>query len=246
MPHRIRAPKVLAQAEREALRTELLERAHAWQPEAKQVPWPVITVSREYGALGAMVGKRVADRLGFKVWDRELLDAIARETGTTERRIEEIDERDQTPFDETLNDWLLGSRNTQGHYLVMLRSIVQGIARKGSAVIVGRGANFVLGEALLRVRVIAPFEVRVAGIAMRRQIPEKDARREVQRVEHERDAFVRRHFQQDVAHPRHYDLVVNTGRLSVELAGRIIADAYQMRFGDPTRPEQRPRATASY
>jgi len=81
------------------------------------------------------------------------------------------------------------------------------------------------------VRVIAPLEVRVARVAQRDDLSEADARAKVTRIDDERVAFNRQHYNADIRDPNNYDLVVNAGTLSVEGAAAQTAAAFQFRFG---------------
>ncbi|MBC7172338.1 MAG: cytidylate kinase-like family protein, partial [Polyangiaceae bacterium] len=236
MPHRIRAQNALSQVEREALRTELLERAHAFHPAPRRARRPVITVSREHGALGSAFAEELAKKLGFRLWDRELPAAIGRAGGIPDPVIRQLDEHPHSRFDETLIDWALGSGLSQTHYFSVLRDVIRSIAHEGSAVIVGRGAGFILPpESTLRVRVVAPYETRVDRIALRRGIPDRDAQREAKRIDHLRGAFTRRLASCDPSDVTLHDLVINTERLPVDVAAEIVAYAYRARFGVSAR-----------
>ncbi len=235
MTSRYRSEGVLAQVERAALRTELLERAHAWTPRPKRAALPVVTIAREHGALGSLAD-RVGAELGFRVWNREILEAIARASGTRGDRLESNDEHPHNALDETLTDWIFGPDRSQTHYLSVLRDVARSIVHEGSAVIVGRGANFLVPEdSALRVRVVAPIGARVAAIAAQKGMRERDALREVRHVDHDRTEFVRRAFRKDARDPTEYDLVVNTGTMPVEIAARVVVDCYRDRFGDAYR-----------
>lgn len=105
------------------------------------------------------------------------------------------------------------------------------IARHGRAVIVGRGAQFILRpERTLRVRAFAPPEVRIARIAERDRISRDEARAVVLRHDAERNAFCRQHFNADPSDPHHYDLLLNTGTLSVETCADGVVGAFRARF----------------
>jgi len=100
-----------------------------------------------------------------------------------------------------------------GIYLEHLMNVVGVIAKHGHAVIVGRGANFIIppGECL-SVRVVAPLELRVRNIAQVYEVPVETARRRVLHRESRRAAFVKQSFHTDVANPDIYDLLVNTAK----------------------------------
>lgn len=195
----------------------------------------MITLAREHGALGSLAEK-IAEQLGFKLWNRELLEAIATEIGIDDARLADNDERAHSRLDETLTDWILGADRSQTHYFATLRGIVRAIAREGSAIIVCRGANFILPpDKTLRVRVVAPLEARAAAIAAQKNISLREARHEARQVDHDREAFIRRSFRKNARDPTEYDVVVNTGSMPAEVVARVVADCYRDRFGDPRR-----------
>jgi cytidylate kinase len=106
------------------------------------------------------------------------------------------------------------------------------LARHGRGVIVGRGAHFLLDpKTTLRVRVIAPLEVRVARIAARDGLRDDEARAKILRIDGERVAFNRQHYGADIADPAHYDLVVNAGTLGLEGAAAGVIWTFRSRFG---------------
>ena len=107
-----------------------------------------------------------------------------------------------------------------------LVKVVQIIADRGNAVIVGRGANFILPyENRFAVRIIAPSEIRVANIMRAFGAKDENARQRVTRREARRRAFIRQAFNKDIRNPSHYDMTLNTGRLSVAAAAKAIVAA---------------------
>ena len=105
--------------------------------------------------------------------------------------------------------------------------------RRCSAIVIGRGSQFILPEdSALRVRVVCPYEQRVSGYAEREKLSRQEAEQQVRHVERERQAFHRRYYQQEVGDPTHYDLVVNTGVLSVEACAGVVVAAYRAKFGE--------------
>jgi cytidylate kinase len=104
--------------------------------------------------------------------------------------------------------------------------VIGAIGRHGKAIIVGRGANFVLPpENRFRVRIIAPLELRVNRVAETYGVSKKEAKRHVLRTESDRRAFVRKYFHSDIGDPANYDVIFNTGTLSVESAAAAICSA---------------------
>ncbi|HEY7372315.1 MAG TPA: cytidylate kinase-like family protein [Polyangia bacterium] len=199
------------------------------------VPRPTICVSRQYGARGAATGRLVAERLGFRFYSDELINDIAEQAHVRQQVVESLDERVQDGIAEWVAGLIKRGVFAPTDYLRNLSNVVLTLARHGRGVIVGRGAHFLLdGKITLRVRVIAPLELRVARIVGRDGLSEADARAKVLRIDGERVAFNRQHYDADIGDPNHYDLVVNAGTLGVEGAAAQTVDAFRLRFGAAT------------
>ena len=193
---------------------------------------PTICISRQYGARGAAMGRLVAERLGFRFYSDELINDIADKAHVRQQVVQSLDERVQDGIAEWVAGLIKRGVFAPSDYLRNLSNVVLTLARHGKGVIVGRGAHFLLdGKTTLRVRVIAPLEERVARIAKRDGLSEADARDKVLRIDGERVAFNRQHYNADIGDPDHYDLVVNAGTLGVEGAGAQVVGAFQLRFG---------------
>ena len=120
--------------------------------------WPVITISREFGASGRSLAKELGRRIGFKVWDRELLSAISKEAGADERFLASLDERRRKLIDDALYGSFMGSKHSNTHYFRSLMQVVHTIGAHGKSIIVGRGSNYIVDSAAaLRVRVVLPI-----------------------------------------------------------------------------------------
>jgi cytidylate kinase len=118
-------------------------------------------------------------------------------------------------------------------YFRELARVVHTIASHGGAVIIGRGVAFMLDPAsALRVRTVCPVDLRARGIAERSGVTEAQARAEIESIDADRRAFVRDHYGRDTDDPAAYDLLVNTGTMSLEQCAELVACAYRARFGD--------------
>ena len=197
----------------------------AEHPEATE-PRPVITVSRERGSGGTIVADHVAGRLGYTLLHRDVIDRISQSTGTRRQIIESLDERVKPQVTIWFESMLNLNYVDSSDYVRNLLETITSIARLGGVVVVGRGANFMipLHEAL-HVRIVAPRELRVQRVMETTGKARREAEREVDEVDHERREFVRHLAGRDIDDPRAYDLVVNTGELSIEAATGLVVDA---------------------
>jgi hypothetical protein len=232
----------------ESLVTEQVRRWELEQQQQKREPrqrperWPLITVSREFGAQGAAVGRAVAEGLGFDFWDKELVEAIAAQSRIRLTFLESLDEHARHRIEDLVSYLLLNMHGTGRDYLRQLSRVVHTLNQHGAAVVVGRGAEFILESAgALRVRVVCPFEERARGYARRNGLDPKAAERVVRDAEEDRRRFIRMHYERDLGDPSDYDLVLNTGTLSVANAAQLVTAAYRLRYGPlPERHEPMP------
>jgi cytidylate kinase len=104
--------------------------------------------------------------------------------------------------------------------------VIGAIGEHGRAIIVGRGANFVIPpENRFRLRIVAPQNVRIANVAQAFDVTAEDAKRRIIRTESDRRAFIRKYFNADIADPINYDLVINTGTLEIDKAVEAVIAA---------------------
>ncbi|MBW2523462.1 MAG: cytidylate kinase-like family protein [Deltaproteobacteria bacterium] len=199
---------------------------------AQEEHWPVITISREFGSLGAHVGQLAAEQLDFTFWDQELVTTIAAQTGAQETLLASLDERTRTKVDEFVANIVVGAGGTAAEYVREVARVVRTLDRQGGAVVVGRGAQFILGpQRALRVRVVCPRQLRVKGYGEREGLSAREAERTVDDLERQRHEFIRRHYQQDIADPSNYDVAISTGALSHDAAAHIVVASYRAKFG---------------
>ena len=207
------------------------EQIHRWQilrreQKDEKAAVSTVTISRDPGSGGSIIANRLAEKLGFDVFHREVLHQMAQSADVSEQLLDTLDEKGLS----TLEDWissLVWERHLwPDEYLHHLMKVVNTINEHGRAVIIGRGANFILpADRQFRVRITASQKVRIGHVARDYNISEDEARRRIIRTESDRKAFVRKYFNADIADPTHYDLVINTGTLSVDNAVAVISAA---------------------
>ena len=190
---------------------------------------PVITVSREPGSGGRVLAKMLADRHKMDLFHQELLHELAASAKVSRVFLHTLDEKGLT----LLEDWIASLVHRRhlwpDQYQQHLMKVVGTIGKHGNAVVVGRGANFILPpEGRLRVRVICPLEVRIENLVKQYGVTTADAKRRIIRTENERQAFIRKYFNADISDPIHYDLMVNTGTLHLDRAAETVTCAAGM------------------
>jgi len=203
---------------------------------------PVITIAREFGAGGSRVAAMLAQRLSAEVIDRQLIAEVAVRLGLTDDAVAAQDEHVQTivdrlvrlfvPFGEAYGaggDPLYGAPLADPEQAVrqLTEEVIRESARQDNSIIVGRGGAFVLAEwpGVLHIFVRSAEAVRVREVMSRLELPEEGARRHLHQVDADRAAFMHRHYGADWRDPRHYDLVIDTGRLGLQRAAETVLAA---------------------
>jgi cytidylate kinase len=195
----------------------------------RQGPW--VTVSRQLGAGGSEIARGLAERLGWQVFDHEIIRLIAAETDSREQILRRLDERSWNQFRDYITQMLIGSPGRSGYVLEMTR-VMWGLAREGNAILLGRGANWFLNPRYgLRLRVIASREYREARLVETRGVGAQDARRMIRESDAEKAAFIRQAFDREIDDPLGYDMVLNLGTLDLETALEVTLQALDRKLG---------------
>jgi len=198
---------------------------HTEKAEEKAVI-PSITLSREPGSGGRIVAQKLAERLGFEVFHQEVLHEIAKRAEVSEQLLATLDEMGLSILEDWISSLVYDRHLWPDEYLKHLMNVIATIGKHGRAVVVGRGANFILPpEQRFRVRVTAPQKVRIQNVARDFNLSEDDAKRRIIKTESNRKAFIRKYFNADIADPNNYDLVINTDKLSISNVTDVIAAA---------------------
>lgn len=130
-----------------------------------------IAISREAGANGSAVGRLLGERLGWPVYDYELVERIANEMGLRSEFLESVDEKRMSWLQEIAESFSSESSVTESAYVRHLVQILLTLALHGECIIVGRGANVVVPvETSLRIRLVAPIRTRIATVQKRRNV----------------------------------------------------------------------------
>jgi cytidylate kinase len=184
------------------------------------------------------VGRAVGERLGWVVYDRELVQHVAADMGVRTSLLESLDEKHRSWLLECLEAFASTPGVSESAYARRLLETLLSLSAHGECVIVGRGAAQVLPLGLtLRVRLVAPVDDRVRVVCQRLGIPDGEATRWVARTDGERIRFVSDHFRKDSTDPRQYDLILNTSHFSVTECADLIIEALRrlQARGEPGR-----------
>ncbi len=200
-----------------------------------------ITISREYGSGGGEIASRLARRLGWRLLDHEIVERVAIEMGTSIEQAEARDERTEGFLMRAFNNlqflepaYLAGSSSdaflsNEETYLDTVREIVRAAAAQGHVVIVGRGSQVLLADQrdILHVRIIAPFDKRVAYVMQREGLDRVAAQSRIKMKDSVRMRHLETAYHRKPSDAYLYDLVINTSFLDLDDAVEIISLALQ-------------------
>lgn len=196
----------------------------------------IITINREYGSGGRQIGERVAKRLGIPFYDRNLVTRVAAETGLSEAHVASWDEQVASP-----RIWGLPNIGAMGNPLVdsyndlheatmvvTLNHIIKDLAKQGSAVIMGRGSDYILRDDpdQVSVYIFADEVVRVERIW--REYGADDAEAALARlrlIDRGRAAYMRRFVDRAWDDMKNYHLCLDSGKLGIARCVELILGA---------------------
>ena len=182
----------------------------------------VITVEREYGSGGGEIAKKVADRLGWKLWDHLLTNEIARlmecDCRVVEERAEKRDPLTYRLFRAFMRGSHEGSLNAPRMKMAdadcireVTERVVKQVAERGNCVIVGRGSAYYLQKRAdaFHVFVYAPVEEKVRRLQAQGKTSQEAAQL-IESVDRDRGAFIKQYFGVDWPDRQRFDLMINS------------------------------------
>jgi CMP/dCMP kinase len=189
-----------------------------------------VTLSRQLGSMGCEVAQAVKDRLGYRVVWRELVNEAGKRSGAPELALDCID--DLGLFGITVPN------HSRSIYKQAMQEVMKELVEEGNVVIVGRAGQVILSDFpnVIHVRIIAPLELRAKRIAEKRSIPIEGARAQVEASDCNRRLYLKRCYKVRWDDPNLYDLIINTGRFTPDMAAEIIAQTVSTRLSTGTLP----------
>jgi cytidylate kinase len=186
----------------------------------------VVTISRESGSGGTIIAAMLARELAFDLFHREVIQEMAESANISTRIVETLDEKGLSMLEDSVAAMIRERHLWPDEFLRHLMKVVGTIGKHGQAVIVGRGAQFILPrDENLKVRVIAPLIMRIHNVAHELDMAESEAQKMILKNDSDRRSFSRKYFYADVTDPLNYDLVINTARMSIDAAVKSIVAA---------------------
>ena len=208
----------------------------------------IITISHQMGAGGPEIGMALAQRLGYRHVDQEILSDAVHRYGLAEEKLSHLDESKPTLFERF-------DAETR-HYITVLQTTLLEFAENDNVILQGRGGQWLLRGIphVLRIRVISPLEQRVKHWIRRTaettgETPnQRHAADFVRRDDAEKAGRMRYLYEVDIADPNLYDIVINTEKLKCDAVVEMVERAVrrpEMATTDAGRRVVASRALAS-
>ena len=197
----------------------------------------IITIAREYGSGGHLLGEMLSKELGIKLYDKEFIHLVAEKSGINEQYIKK-NEQSIPSF------WLkciLGKNSEQSLerslssddvLFVAESKIIHELAEKGPCIIVGRCADFVLRDYPNLIKVFCYSDLKSACVRCVQEygVSEEKAESEIKRINHNRIAHYEYYTGEKWGEPHHYNLMINTGSIDLSVACNLIKSIYKNRI----------------
>jgi hypothetical protein len=199
------------------------------------MPIQLITISREYGAGGSELGVLLGKELGWRVLDHELVQQLAARLRCEEGEIKAMAEHVPSLLERLASAAVITAPELRVQsrpwttdpdcIAAAAREVLLEAARTLPLIVVGHGGNCLFRGRpdVLRVRVIAPFNVRVRRVAQRTGMGMAQAASEVRRKDSDREHYLQRYYQSRLNDPCEYDLQINTGVVPLDAASRLVS-----------------------
>ena len=191
----------------------------------------VITISREFGSGGRTIGRQLADRLGYRFYDRELVDEVAKRSGFSPEFIEENGEYANAKssllfYLATARQYTAENLSTNDQLYVFQAKLIEELAESGRCVIVGRCADYILRERTdcLHVFICADMESRAKRIVERYGENKKSPEKRLNEKDQKRKVYYRNYTGRLWGQAQNYDLCLNTAELGFEKCVRVIKE----------------------
>jgi hypothetical protein len=197
-------------------------------------PVQLITISREYGAGGSELGVLLGKELGWPVLDHELVRELAMRLKCEEGEVRAMDEHAPSFLERLASVAVVTAPESRAHstpwvtdpdcIAAAAREVLLEAAQRPPLIVVGHGGNCLFRDRpdVLRIRVTAPFEVRVQRVARRSGLTAQQAAAEVRRRDGDRQQYLQRYYHSDVNDACQYDLQINTATVPLERAAQLV------------------------
>lgn len=192
----------------------------------------VITIGRQFGSGGRELGEKIAEKLGYKFYDEELVEMAAENSSMHSDILHTVDEKASNSL---LYSLVVGmdSRFLNQYYGLPINdklyieqvNIIKNLANEGNCVIVGRCADYILENAdipSVDLFVYADMEHKIARISDKYELSADKAKDKIKKIEKTRKTYYNHYSDKEWGKVSNYDLCINTGGISIDDAVEVV------------------------
>ncbi len=217
--------------DRQIRKWELLREKSENGEAERELPPPIITVSRKRGSRGSYLARRLAEELDYQLMHKEIIDHIVNSSGMRRRLIESLDEKYRNQIELWLEGIFRGPYSDSSDYFKHLYRAIITLSRLGGVVVVGRGSNFILTiQTGFHMRVVASSAIREQNLMKYEKLSQEEARRQIEVSDSERRDFIKHNFKRDIDDSEYYDLILSTNYIDIEDAVVFMRKAINAKF----------------
>ncbi len=184
----------------------------------------IITIAREYGSGGRYIGNLVSEKLGIKLYDKEIIEKMAKNTGLSEEYIED-NEQKRDLFDNFNAGYYIGLNNDD-ELFIKESELIKELSTKDSCVIVGRCADFVLkdNKNILKVFISSSMNNKIKRATEFYGMNKDKAEKEVLKINKLRANHYKHYTERDWKEPSNYDICINSDSIGIDNAVDLICN----------------------
>ena len=188
----------------------------------------IVTIGREYGSGGRYVGKILAEKLGVKLYDKDLIDVISNESGLSATYIEK-NEQSHGSLLANFNSQYYNNLSNDDNLFIAESKAIKGIADKGSCVIVGRCSNYILrdNENVVNVFLYSDDEHKVKRAVEYYGLKKETALKEINKINKARERHYNYYADKQWKDLSNYDIAINVDSYGVEETAQILYELIQ-------------------
>ena len=180
----------------------------------------IITIARQHGSAGREIARELAERLGYRCYDKEIVDEAAENSSICPELINSFDEKRVSPFMIQSSQYPGMSHGIGLNIQVASAQfdVIRRIAEKGDCIFVGRCADYILRSRtdMVRVFIMGDYQSKIKCIMDRQGVTEEAAKKKIKEVDKDRSSYYKYYTDQVWGDVNNYDICVNSSRIGVD------------------------------
>jgi cytidylate kinase len=189
----------------------------------------IISISREYGCKGHAIAQKLAEVLNLPLYDKKMLDDVAKENNIDADVLEQFDEKSRNPlFSRRVGEY----NNSMEDYVANMQfEYLKKKAEAGeSFVVVGRCSDYILKDyPLVSVFIAGDMDKKIKTVMQEKSVDETEAENLVKKYDKKRKQYHNSYSESQWGVPDEYDICINGSRIDVDAAVKIITDYIEIR-----------------